>query len=114
MTQAKKDLDNLRAFVDAEVRAGRQLPWDVWELYDRWTAVHGKDSGPAAPFSGFWSAYDQRGGADRLWSTGPDATNRTRDDIVIDSRVARPQRTQKTAPRRSVSATGERSNRGLD
>ena len=98
--QAKKDLDQLRAFIEADLRAGRQLPWDVWELYGRWADVHGKDSGPTDPFSGYWYDYDQRGGAYRLWSTGPDATNRTSDDIVFDSRTARASRVSSKTSRR--------------
>jgi Zn-dependent protease with chaperone function len=107
--QAKKDLERLRSFVESEVRAGRQLPWDVSELYERWSAVNGRNSGPVDPFSGYWYDYDQRAGAYRLWSMGPDATNRTSDDIVIDSRLARQRRTPNPAPRRSASAALERS-----
>jgi hypothetical protein len=96
VAQAKKDLERLRTLIDADTRAGRQLPWDVSELYARWSEVHGKDAAPTDPFSGYWYDYDQRAGAYRLWSTGPDGTSRTKDDIVIDSRVGRQQRESKS------------------
>ena len=102
LSQARNDLERLQALIEADARAGRQVPWDVWELYARWSAVHGKDSEPMDPFSGYWYDYDQRGGAYRLWSTGPDGENRTTDDIVIDSRVSRQQASK--APRRATPA----------
>ena len=83
--QVQKDLDALRSFVEAEVSAGRQLPWDVYELYDRWWTAT-KTVGPLDPYTGGWYDYDQRGGAYRVWSMGPDGDNRTTDDIVFDSR----------------------------
>jgi Zn-dependent protease with chaperone function len=83
--QVQKDLEALRSFLAAEVNGGRPLPWDVDDLYSRWSAAK-KDGGPRDPFSGAWYDYDQRGGAYRLWSMGPDGLNRTADDIVFDSR----------------------------
>jgi len=83
--QIQKDLDALRSFVEAEVSGGRPLPWDVEDLYARWSAAK-KNDGPLDPFSGYWYDYDQRGAAYRLWSMGPDGHNRTIDDIVFDSR----------------------------
>jgi Zn-dependent protease with chaperone function len=83
--QVQKDLEALRSFLAAEVNGGRPLPWDVDDLYTRWSAAK-KDGAPRDPFSGGWYDYDQRGGAYRLWSMGPDGLNRTADDIVFDSR----------------------------
>ena len=83
--QVQKDLEVLRAFVEGEFKAGRPLPWDVHDLYARWSAAK-KNDGPLDPFSGTWYDYDQRGEAYRLWSMGPDDVNRTDDDIVFDSR----------------------------
>ena len=83
--QAQKDLEALRSFLAAEVSSGRPLPWDVDDLYSRWSAAK-KDGGPRDPFSGAWYDYDQRADAYRLWSMGPDGLNRTADDIVFDSR----------------------------
>jgi Zn-dependent protease with chaperone function len=97
--QVRNDLERLRLLIESDTRAGRQVPWDVWELYARWSEVHGKDAPPTDPFSGYWYDYDQRGGAYRLWSTGPDGENRTKDDIVIDSRVSRQPRGSKPARR---------------
>ena len=86
--QIQKDLERLRAFVDAEVASGRPLPWDLDELFVRWHEVY-KGDWPRDPFSGAWFDYDQRGDAYRIWSMGPDGKNRTADDIVLDSRAAR-------------------------
>jgi len=83
--QIQKDLEELRSFVEAEVKGGRPLPWDVDDLYARWSEVK-KTEGPLDPFSHAWYDYDQRGAAYRLWSMGPDGFNRTADDIVFDSR----------------------------
>ena len=83
--QIKKDLDALRSFIEAEVKGGRPLPWDVDDLYARWSEAK-KGDGPLDPFSGAWYDYDQRGAAYRVWSMGPDGFNRTADDIVFDSR----------------------------
>ena len=83
--QVQRDLDALRSFIEAEVTAGRPLPWDVDDLYERWSAAK-KNDGPIDPFSDACYDYDQRGNAYRLWSMGPDGHNRTADDIVFDSR----------------------------
>lgn len=87
--QARKDLDRLVALVEADVVNGRPVPWDVWELYERWEEIHPGTAGPVDPFTDYWYDYDQRGQAYRIWSAGPDGESRTRDDIVFDSRVGR-------------------------
>jgi Zn-dependent protease with chaperone function len=90
--QVGRDLGRLRALVESERHSGRPLPWDVWELYARWDEAHLSEPGPVDPFSGYWYDYDWRGGdAYRIWSVGQDGRNRTKDDIVFDSRSAIPE-----------------------
>jgi len=86
--QVHRDIDRLKALLEADLDNGRSLPWDVWELYRRWTEVHPGEAEPTDPFSGYWYDYDSRGDAYRIWSTGPDGDNRTKDDIVFDSRTS--------------------------
>jgi len=86
--QIRKDFEGFQALLDAEIKQGRPLPWDLDELYHRWSEVQ-KTSGPLDPFSGAWYDYSQRGDAYRIWSMGPDGENRTADDIVLDSRTTR-------------------------
>jgi Zn-dependent protease with chaperone function len=86
--QVDRDLARLRTLIEADVSQGRLLPWDLDELYGRWKEVHPKEIGPIDPFSGYWYDYDWHGTDYRIWSLGPDAKNRTSDDIVLDSRMA--------------------------
>ena len=112
----RRILERLRTLIEADAREGRQLPWDVWELYARWSEVHGKDAALTDPFTGYWYHYDQRAGAYRLWSTGPDGESRTPDDIVIDSRDGRQPRRSKPARRTAPAApaAGARTDAGLN
>ena len=87
--QVDQDLRALQALIETDRAAGRQVPWDLYELYERWSEARPGQSQPVDPFSGYWYDYDQRGDAYRLWSLGPDAINRTADDIVLDSRTAK-------------------------
>jgi Zn-dependent protease with chaperone function len=84
-----EDLRALQSMIQADLKAGLPVPWDYEELYHRWYQVHAGKEAPVDPFSGYGYDYDQRGGAYRIWSLGPDAENRTADDIVLDSRNAR-------------------------
>src|SRR5438445_2160681 len=84
--QVGHDLDGLKALIEADRQKGRPLPWDVWDLYARWDEAHPNDEGPVDPFSGYWYDYECHGDAYRVWSTGPDGKNHTKDDIVLDSR----------------------------
>lgn len=79
-----RDLARLKAFIESERKAGRPLPWDVWDLYARWQAAHPDDQNPTDPFSGYWYDYESHDGAYRIWSTGADGRNQTADDIVLD------------------------------
>jgi Zn-dependent protease with chaperone function len=87
--QVARDFERLREVIDAEVRSGRLLPWDVWDLYNQWENRHPGVDAPTDPFSGYWYDYQQQGGTYRLLSMGPDGQPRTSDDIVFDSRVAK-------------------------
>jgi hypothetical protein len=84
--QIQQDFERFRTLLDAEVASGRPLPWDLDELYIRWSEVH-KSRGPVDPFSDAWYDYDWQGDEYRIWSMGPDGENRTADDIVLDSRT---------------------------
>jgi Zn-dependent protease with chaperone function len=83
--QVNRVLEQLKMFIDAERRHGRPLPWDVWELYERWDAASPKDPRLIDPFTDRWYDYEARGTAYRVWSAGPDGSNRTADDIILDS-----------------------------
>jgi len=85
--QVEADFERLKALIESDVRNGRPLPWDVWDLYRRWDEKHPEASQPEDPFSGYWYDYQQQGNAYRLLSTGPDGKSRTSDDIVHESRV---------------------------
>jgi len=84
--QVDRDLKRLKAFIEAERKHGRPLPWDDWDLYARWQAAYPDEKEPLDPFSGgYWYGYQWHGDSYRLWSEGPDGENRTADDIVLDS-----------------------------
>jgi Zn-dependent protease with chaperone function len=84
--QVDHDLKQLKAFIEAERKHERPLPWDDWDLYARWEAAHPQEKEPIDPFSGgYWYGYQWHGDAYQLWSEGPDGENRTADDIVLES-----------------------------
>jgi hypothetical protein len=83
--QVGRDLEGLKAFIEGERRRDRPVPWDVWDLYARWEAAHPGDAAPVDPFGGYWYDYESHGDSYRIWSSGPDGDNRTKDDIVLDS-----------------------------
>lgn len=85
--QARREIAALAAFVEAERTAGRELPWDTTELYNRWTAANPNRTEPFDPFDGDRYGYSQRGDQFLLWSVGPDGESRTGDDITYDSRT---------------------------
>ena len=89
-----RDLKQLKAFIEAERKHGRPLPWDDWDLYARWEAAHPDEQAPLDPYSGgYWYGYQWHGDSYRLFSEGPDGESRTADDIVLDSgRGATPHR----------------------
>ena len=75
----------LASFIRAQEAAGRGLPWDTPELYERWNAGHRGEAEPIDPFDGTRYAYEQRGSRFRLISVGPDGDWDTDDDLVYDS-----------------------------
>ncbi len=84
--QVNQAFDQFSRMLDADVAAGRPLPWDVYDLYDRWKQVYRDSEAPYDPFDGYWFDYDHNGRDYRLRSRGPDAESHTDDDIVYDSR----------------------------
>jgi Zn-dependent protease with chaperone function len=83
--QAQRDFVELAAFIRDEARAGRGLPWDTREAYERWNAAHPGKREPRDPFDGTRYAYEQRGSRFKLWSVGPDTEWETDDDLSYDS-----------------------------
>lgn len=67
----RQDFMRLAAFLEAERTAGRELPWDESELYDRWRTAHPAEPEPLDPYDGMWYGYEQKGEHFRIWSTGP-------------------------------------------
>jgi Zn-dependent protease with chaperone function len=82
---AQRGFVELSAFIREEERAGRGLPWDTREVYERWNAAHPGTREPRDPFDGTRYAYEQRGNRFKLWSVGPDAEWETDDDLIYDS-----------------------------
>ena len=86
MASAKVNIDfmALRAFITAEVTAGRTLPADAQELYQRYEASNGGD-GPTDPFDGARYGYVRVGEGYKLVSSGPDGLPDTDDDLIFQS-----------------------------
>ena len=82
------DFDRIAALIEDDRRGGKPLPWDLTELYQRWSETRPAGTEPLDPFSGYWYDYDRSGTDYRLVSAGPDGEFRTKDDIVHDSRTA--------------------------
>jgi Zn-dependent protease with chaperone function len=76
----REDFARLASFLDNEMRAGRELPWDEDELYDRWRAAHPGEPDPLDPYDGMWYGYEQKGEHFRIWSSGPDGRRSVRYD----------------------------------
>jgi Zn-dependent protease with chaperone function len=87
--RAQRDFVALAAFIRAEERDGRGMPWDTRELYDRWNAANPGGKELLDPFDGTRYVYEQRGNQFKLWSVGPDQEWETPDDLSYDSRPAR-------------------------
>jgi Zn-dependent protease with chaperone function len=86
--QARQDFAALASLIREEERAGRGMPWDISEVYDRWNAMNPGEREPLDPFDGTRYAYEQRGSRFKLWSVGPDQEWQTDDDLSYDSRTA--------------------------
>jgi Zn-dependent protease with chaperone function len=86
-TRAQQDFTVLASFIREEERAGRGMPWDTREVYDRWNAANPGGREPRDPFDGTRYAYEQQGSRFKLWSVGPDKEWETDDDLSYDSRT---------------------------
>jgi len=80
-----QDFARIAAFLEGEMKAGRELPWDDDELYDRWRSAHPGETEPLDPYDGMWYGYEQKGEHFRLWSTGPGDDRRS--GVRYDSRT---------------------------
>jgi Zn-dependent protease with chaperone function len=87
---AQRDFVELASFIREDERAGRGLPWDTREVYERWNAAHPGTREPRDPFDGTRYVYEQRGNRFKLWSVGPDAEWETDDDLSYDSNSPNP------------------------
>lgn len=86
-TQAQKDFAALASFIRAEEQAGRGMPWDTDEVYDRWNKANPGTIEPLDPFDGTRYWYEARGNQFKLRSVGPDEEWQTDDDLIYDSRA---------------------------
>jgi hypothetical protein len=79
---ARRDLSTLADFVLRERAAGRAIPTDVLELYDRWLSTNPKTGrDPYDPFTGVGYYYEVRDSGFVLWSVGPDRVLGNDDDV---------------------------------
>lgn len=86
LQQVRADFSTLSAFLEKERAAGRSLPEDAADLYKRWGQVKRYQWQPYDPFDGQRYGYEpEQGGSYILFSSGPDATPYTGDDIRFDS-----------------------------
>lgn len=80
--QVRADFRSLSTFI-AETWAVEDLPESMAEIRERWSAA--KDIPfPFDPFDGYEYGYDLTPGGYLLWSSGPDRSPGTEDDIVFD------------------------------
>jgi hypothetical protein len=87
---ARTDLAALTELIEEQRAVRGVLPWDEDELYDAWAAKHPDAREPRDPFDGQRYGYRTRDAQYQLWSTGPDGSSFTADDVAYDSRVRRP------------------------
>lgn len=81
--QVDADFSQLSAFILREWGA-EGIPESIDDLRERWHAVTG-DAFPVDPFDGYEYGYTHLGATYRLWSSGPDGTSGTADDITYES-----------------------------
>lgn len=72
----------LAAFLAEERQSGRPLPADAEELYDRWFQAYPEEEPPVDPYDGDYFGYGLDGIGYILWSSGPDQTPGTDDDVI--------------------------------
>jgi Zn-dependent protease with chaperone function len=82
VAEAQEGFEILAAFLASEQAAGRPLPENGGELYDRWEAAHPGQDVPLDPFDGEVLGYTREGASYYLWSSGPDQRPGTADDLV--------------------------------
>lgn len=88
LEQLTNDFDRFERFMKKEVAAGRPLPADVLELYQRWNAARPYEWEPKDPFSDeVRYAYATNGTDYIIWSAGPDLKPDSADDVYFDSRT---------------------------
>lgn len=80
--QARADLSRLAAAVDAARAASGEYPADLDALAAYWQAGHRDEAMPRDPFDGAEYGYRVQAGGYRLWSSGPDGSSETADDLV--------------------------------
>lgn len=81
--QVDDDFSRLSDFILGEWGAG-DIPESIDELRERWQAVTG-EAYPVDPFDGYEYGYTHLGATYRLWSSGPDGSSGTADDISYES-----------------------------
>ena len=84
------DLESLRAFVLLEATAGPGVPADAQALYERWQSTHPGEPELRDPFDGQWYGYRVDSESFTLYSSGPDGSPETADDIVLRTALPRP------------------------
>jgi Zn-dependent protease with chaperone function len=80
--QARADLARLGSAVDAARAASGEYPVDRDALAAYWQAGHRDEAMPRDPFDGAEYGYRLQAGGYRLWSSGPDGSSETADDLV--------------------------------
>jgi Zn-dependent protease with chaperone function len=83
LAETRANFDAVASFLAAEQAAGRPLPENIGELYDRWEAAYPGAALPIDPFDGDVLGYSREDGSYTLWSSGPDGEPGTPDDIVF-------------------------------
>ncbi|HEV2132101.1 MAG TPA: M48 family metallopeptidase [Longimicrobiaceae bacterium] len=79
---AQEGFARLAAFLAEERQAGRPLPADAEELYDRWFEAYPEEEPPVDPYDGDYFGYSFDGTGYILWSSGPDQAPGTDDDVI--------------------------------
>jgi Zn-dependent protease with chaperone function len=80
--QARADLLRLAAAVEAAQEASGEYPADLDALALYWQTAHRDESMPRDPFDGADYGYRLQASGYRLWSSGPDGSSETADDLV--------------------------------
>ncbi|HEX7120607.1 MAG TPA: M48 family metallopeptidase, partial [Longimicrobiales bacterium] len=87
--QVERDVARLMDFVDAQWGGTGTWPADADEVYARWAELRPADPAPVDPYDGLPYGFMNLDTHYVVWSSGPDATGGTADDLAWDSRDAR-------------------------